>query len=185
MKIYWLNILKRPKFKFHRRWWYIWLECGRARLHFGCILLWIYDNTGPFSYSPNSHSFWMFGKRPWKVFIENHPKIPGGFLADKFGARVLLSAGMLCTSFLTLFTAIVADWGPDWLIALRILEGLGEGVTYPAAASFWARWAPAHERSRMIGFCFAGAQMGTVLAIPLTGLLIEIRNDSLFLLKVQ
>ena len=105
---------------------------------------------------------------------ENHSKIPGGFLADKFGARVLLSAGMLCTSFLTLFTAIVADWGPDWLIALRILEGLGEGVTYPAAASFWARWAPAHERSKMIGFCFAGAQMGTVLAIPLTGLLIEI-----------
>lgn len=101
-------------------------------------------------------------------------QIPGGFLADKFGARVLLSAGMLCTSFLTLFTAIVADWGPNWLIVLRILEGLGEGVTYPAAASFWARWAPAHERSRMIGFCFAGAQMGTVLAIPLTGLLIEI-----------
>ena len=90
---------------------------------------------------------------------------------------------MLCTSFLTLFTAVVADWGPDWLIALRILEGLGEGVTYPAAASFWARWAPAHERSRMIGFCFAGAQMGTVLAIPLTGLLIEIRNDCFLYLK--
>ena len=90
---------------------------------------------------------------------------------------------MLCTSFLTLFTAVVADWGPDWLIALRILEGLGEGVTYPAAASFWARWARAHERSRMIGFCFAGAQMGTVLAIPLTGLLIEIRNDCFLHLK--
>ena len=96
-------------------------------------------------------------------------QIPGGFLADKFGARVLLSAGMLCTSFLTLFTEVVASWGPNWLIGLRILEGLGEGVTFPAAASFWARWAPAHERSRMIGFCFAGSQMGTVLAIPLTG----------------
>ena len=39
-------------------------------------------------------------------------QIPGGFLADKFGARLLLSAGMLCTSFLTLFTEPAAAWGP-------------------------------------------------------------------------
>ena len=101
-------------------------------------------------------------------------QIPGGFLADKFGARLLLSAGMLCTSFLTLFTEAAASWGAGWLISLRILEGLGEGVTFPATASFWARWAPPHERARMIGFCFAGAQLGTVFAIPLTGLIIEL-----------
>lgn len=101
-------------------------------------------------------------------------QIIGGWLADRYGARLLLSVGIFCTSFFTLFTEVAAHWGAEWLIALRILEGLGEGVTFPAAASFWARWSPPNERARMLGFCFAGAQLGTVIAIPLTGLIIEL-----------
>ena len=50
-------------------------------------------------------------------------QIVGGWLADKFGARSLLTFGILCTSFFTLFTEVAAHWGPGWLIALRIIEG--------------------------------------------------------------
>ena len=50
-------------------------------------------------------------------------QIIGGWLADRFGARLLLSVGMFCTAFFTLFTEVAAHWGPEWLIALRIVEG--------------------------------------------------------------
>lgn len=63
-------------------------------------------------------------------------QILGGFLADKFGARLLLAGGFFCTSFFTLFTEAAAHWGPGWLVALRVIEGLGEGVTFPGAARF-------------------------------------------------
>ena len=37
---------------------------------------------------------------------------------------------------------------------MRIIEGLGEGVTFPAMLAFLARWAPPEERSRS-GFIIA------------------------------
>jgi MFS transporter, ACS family, solute carrier family 17 (sodium-dependent inorganic phosphate cotransporter), other len=49
--------------------------------------------------------------------------------------------------------------GPNWLIALRFLEGLGEGTTFPALSALLAAWIPLNERSKLgnkhIQFCFS------------------------------
>ena len=69
-------------------------------------------------------------------------QVLGGYLADRFGAKILFGGGVACTSILTILTEPIANLGFGWMVALRVLEGVGEGVTYPAISSFWGKWAP-------------------------------------------
>ncbi|CBY30901.1 unnamed protein product [Oikopleura dioica] len=100
-------------------------------------------------------------------------QVLGGYLADRFGAKILLGVGIGCTAFLTIITRQMADAGFAAMVALRVLEGIGEGVTFPAAASFWGKWAPPNERARLAGFSFSGAQFGTIISMPLSGWLCQ------------
>lgn len=96
-------------------------------------------------------------------------QVPGGYLARKHGAKWLLGLGILGTAVLTLLTPLAADLGAGYLIVVRALEGLGEGVTFPAMHSMWAVWAPPMERSRLLTISYTGSQLGTVVALPLSG----------------
>ncbi|XP_067934784.1 sialin-like [Watersipora subatra] len=97
-------------------------------------------------------------------------QIPGGWLAGKYGGKNLFGFGILCTAVLTLITPLTAKSVPT-LVITRILEGLGEGVTFPAIQGMWAVWAPPMERSKLAMISFSGAQMGTVIGLPLSGLI--------------
>uniref|UniRef100_A0A8C5WLN6 Sialin n=1 Tax=Leptobrachium leishanense TaxID=445787 RepID=A0A8C5WLN6_9ANUR len=98
-------------------------------------------------------------------------QIPGGYLAGKIGGKRLLGIGIFCTSALTLLTPLAADLGAGYLIAVRVIEGFGEGVAYPAMHAMWSQWAPPLERSRLVSLTFAGAELGTVVSLPLSGLI--------------
>lgn len=52
--------------------------------------------------------------------------LPGGILAEKWGGKYLLSLGILSTAFFTLISPVAAKAGSGWLIAVRVLMGLGE-----------------------------------------------------------
>ncbi|XP_068130532.1 sialin-like isoform X2 [Hyperolius riggenbachi] len=98
-------------------------------------------------------------------------QIPGGYLAGKIGGKFLLGFGVLGTAVLTLLTPLAADLGVGYLIAVRVLEGLGEGVTFPSMHAMWSSWAPPLERNRLLSLSYAGAQLGTVVSLPLSGLI--------------
>ncbi|XP_068027016.1 sialin isoform X4 [Melanerpes formicivorus] len=98
-------------------------------------------------------------------------QIPGGYLASKVGGKALLGFGIFGTSVFTLLTPLAAHLGVGYLIAVRALEGLGEGVTFPAMHSMWSAWAPPLERSKLLSISYAGAQLGTVVSLPLSGLI--------------
>ena len=53
-------------------------------------------------------------------------QIPGGRLAELFGARKLLGYGILSTSIFTLLTPVAARASDSMLIISRVLMGLGE-----------------------------------------------------------
>ena len=53
-------------------------------------------------------------------------QVPGGYLARKYGAKWLLGIGILGTVIFTLLTPLAADLGAGYLIAVRVLEGIGE-----------------------------------------------------------
>lgn len=100
--------------------------------------------------------------------------LPGGRLADKYGGKHLIGFGLLLTAVLTLLTPIVAELGgANWLIAVRVLEGLGEGVMFPALNTIMAKWIPPAEKGRLGSLVFSGAQVGTVIGTALSGPLIH------------
>ncbi len=59
-----------------------------------------------------------------------------GWLAERFGARAVLAAGVMLWSFATFGTGFAGGFGA--LLALRILLGIGESVAFPCAAKLLA-----------------------------------------------
>ena len=53
-------------------------------------------------------------------------QIPGGWIAGYIGGTRAFGAGLLLTSFFTLFTAAAARLDYIALIAIRIMEGIAE-----------------------------------------------------------
>uniref|UniRef100_A0A1B0EUK8 Major facilitator superfamily (MFS) profile domain-containing protein n=2 Tax=Lutzomyia longipalpis TaxID=7200 RepID=A0A1B0EUK8_LUTLO len=58
-----------------------------------------------------------------------------------------------------------------------VAMGLGEGPIVPCTHALLAKWIPPNERSRMGAFVYAGAQFGTIVSMPLSGLLAEYGFD--------
>lgn len=111
-------------------------------------------------------------------------QLPGGILAERFGGKRLLLFGIFWTAVLTILTPPLTRLGGfAAIVAVRILEGIGEGVTYPSMHAMLSKWAPPLERSKMVTSVYAGAQIGTVIAMPLSGMLCQYVNwDSVFYL---
>ncbi|CAN7999053.1 unnamed protein product, partial [Ixodes hexagonus] len=100
-------------------------------------------------------------------------QIPGGRLAERFGAKWLYGVGVLITALLTLLTPVAATWSFYAFVALRVMMGLGEGVTFPAMHAMIARWLPKDERSFLSTVIYSGGQIGTVIAMPISGILCD------------
>lgn len=100
-------------------------------------------------------------------------QLPGGFLALKFGGKNLFGLGILSTALFTLLTPLSARAGIGFLVALRVFIGLCEGVVFPANHAVWTKWAPPLERSTLTTVAASGSHIGTVIAMPLSGLLAQ------------
>ena len=98
--------------------------------------------------------------------------IVGGYLADKYGGKKVLGYGLLIWSFFTIITPFFAYSGLWWLIFIRILMGLGEGITFPSWHAIYARWIPFNERTRAVAFTNSGIAAGTVFGYAVAALII-------------
>ena len=112
------------------------------------------------------HLGWVFS-----AFLVGYAafQVVGGWLAYRFGPRLVLAAGVLWWG---LFTALTTIANPHVahaltiLILIRFSLGAGEAVTYPASNQFVAQWIPVQERGRANGWIFAGVGAGAGLSIP-------------------
>jgi ACS family glucarate transporter-like MFS transporter len=94
----------------------------------------------------------------------------GGRLADRFGPRRVLTAGVMWWGVFTALTALVPSHivgALSLFMGVRFLLGAGEAVIYPSANQFIARWIPVRERGIANGFIFAGVGAGAGLTPPL------------------
>ncbi len=96
----------------------------------------------------------------------------GGYFADKYGGKKVLGYALIIWSLFTILTPFFAYSGLWWLIFIRILLGIGEGVTFPAWHSIYARWIPFKERTRAVGFTNSGIAAGTVFGYVVAAIII-------------
>jgi MFS transporter, ACS family, glucarate transporter len=93
-----------------------------------------------------------------------------GRLADRFGPRRVLTAGVIWWGVFTALTALVPENFASALLTLvviRFLLGAGEAVIYPSANQLISRWIPVRERGIANGWVFAGVGAGAGLTPPL------------------
>jgi ACS family sodium-dependent inorganic phosphate cotransporter len=93
------------------------------------------------------------------------PQMLGGWLADRFGGKRVLMAGVLLWSIGTLLTPAAAEISFGALLVMRAVLGLGESVHFPTVHSLAARWTIASERSRAISLYVSGVSFGTAVAL--------------------
>jgi len=94
----------------------------------------------------------------------------GGYLADRFGPRRVLTGGVVWWGIFTALTALIPagiEGALFLFVSVRFFLGAGEAVIYPAANQFVARWIPIHERGIANGLIFAGVGAGAGLTPPL------------------
>jgi MFS family permease len=89
-------------------------------------------------------------------------EIPGGWLADRFGARALLTRIVLWWSLFTALTG--AAWSYTSLLVVRFLFGCGEAGAFPGSASAISRWFPRAERGQAQAVIMVGSRLGGALA---------------------
>jgi MFS family permease len=94
---------------------------------------------------------------PYLVF-----QIIGGWVSDRFGAKRTLVVCGLIWAGATVLTGLASGFVS--LIIARLLLGLGEGATFPAATAAMSRWVPKEKRGFAQGITHAFARLGNALA---------------------
>ncbi|CAG0917729.1 unnamed protein product [Notodromas monacha] len=98
----------------------------------------------------------------------------GGRVGELIGAKRVLGYPLFCAALLTLLTPLAAKmYGYGAVIGVRVLIGMAEGVSYPAAHALLSHWAPPLERSKMSSIIYTGAQVGTIGTLAPAGILMS------------
>ncbi|XP_076263019.1 sialin-like [Rhynchophorus ferrugineus] len=102
---------------------------------------------------------------------------PGGWLSDKIGARHVTGTCILLAAILNLVQPILITsggeyWGFVYSIIIRFLIGLVQGPIVPTIATFMSNWAPTKERAYLGGIAYAGGNLGNIVGIIVTGVII-------------
>ncbi len=92
-------------------------------------------------------------------------QVPGGWLADRWGPRLALTAVVTAWSALTALTG--AAWSLFSLVVIRFLFGIGEAGAFPGTARAFVNWLPQSERGRANGVFFSGSRVGAAMAFPM------------------
>lgn len=104
-------------------------------------------------------------------------QIPAGYFAMRFGGTKIFGVAIFLASLFTLVTPFAARFNVWALVILRVLEGLVLGVMLPCNHQIWSLWAPLQERTTLVTIAIAGMNVGTVVTMPLTGLLTKYGFD--------
>jgi MFS family permease len=99
-------------------------------------------------------------------------QIFGGWIGDRFGARMALTVAGVIWSAGTVLTGLA---GSLWaMIAARLILGFGEGATFPLATRAMSDWTPASRRGFAQGITHSAARLGNAITPPMVAALIAL-----------
>ncbi|KAK4874077.1 hypothetical protein RN001_013437 [Aquatica leii] len=100
-------------------------------------------------------------------------QLPAARIAELFSAKWVMFFSVFINVICTILTPVCAKAHYGLFIFMRVLEGVGGGVTFPGMHVLLARWAPPNERSVMSSIVYAGTALGTVIFTLVTGLIAD------------
>src|SRR5208283_1165444 len=88
--------------------------------------------------------------------------IMGGFLATKFGTRIVITLPLTITGIATMLTGFAQSF--EFAVGTQALSGLGSGAAYIPALALGSAWFAATRRGLATGIVAAGIGGGTMIA---------------------
>lgn len=118
---------------------------------------------------------YIFSAFGWAYVIG---QIPGGWLLDRFGSKLVYGLSLLIWSFFTLLQGFIG-WVPATaavatLFVLRFLVGLAESPSFPGNSRIVAAWFPTNERGTAAAIFNSAQYFATVVFAPLMGWLVHV-----------
>ena len=93
-------------------------------------------------------------------------QVPGGLLAERFGARRMLAWASGWWSLFTILTPL--GFSAASFVALRGLLGAGQAADWPSSVLAIRRWFPDAERAKANSILLGGLYLGPIVGSPLT-----------------
>jgi len=115
---------------------------------------------------------YVFSAFGWSYVIG---QLPGGWLLDRFGSKLVYFGSILAWSLFTMaqggvsFLTATAGSAVVVLFSLRLLVGLSEAPSFPANGRIVAAWFPASERGTASAVFNSAQYFATVLFAPIMG----------------
>ncbi|KAK2572965.1 Vesicular glutamate transporter 2 [Acropora cervicornis] len=104
-------------------------------------------------------------------------RLPSGCLALRLGGTRIFGYAIFLASMLTLLTPVATRYSVYGMIAVRAGEGLMLGAVFPCNHAIWSKWAPPLERTTLVTLAISGCHVGTIITMPLSGLLTKYGFD--------
>ncbi|XP_014682022.1 PREDICTED: sialin-like [Priapulus caudatus] len=109
------------------------------------------DETGEFVWSKPTQGI-VLSAFFWGYLLT---QLPGGWLATYLGGKRVYGYGQLLASVMALLAPVASNYSYKTLLVVRFIQGIGQGVVFPAMHVFWGTWAHPYERSKLVNFTIA------------------------------
>ncbi|CAF1507024.1 unnamed protein product, partial [Didymodactylos carnosus] len=108
----------------------------------------------------------------WAGYI--FTQIPGGWLASKYGCKIVYFMSLFTSSIITLISCgmyFMADTEVILIVIFRFFIGITHAVIYPVTMTLWSQWAVPEERGTLISIGYCGTHLGTAITMFIGGIL--------------
>ncbi|XP_076041257.1 putative transporter slc-17.2 isoform X2 [Oratosquilla oratoria] len=100
-------------------------------------------------------------------------QIVGGRAAELYGGTRVFGVAIAGSGFLSLLIPVCARQSYLLLLAIRFIQGLVQGPSWPSMHAITAQWIPAEERSKFMGPVYFATHLGIIIAMPVCGILTD------------
>ena len=118
---------------------------------------------------------WVFSAFGWTYVLA---QVPGGWLLDRFGSRLVYCASLILWSVFTVLQGgvglLAAAAAIPVLFVLRALVGVAEAPSFPANGRIVATWFPTAERGTAAAIFNSAQYLATALFAPIMGAIITL-----------
>ncbi|GBN74032.1 Putative inorganic phosphate cotransporter [Araneus ventricosus] len=104
-------------------------------------------------------------------------QVPGARLAEIYSGKWIFGLGIGISALLSLIIPVAAEFHTTFLIIVRALQGVAQGVTFPAIYNLLGRWTAEEEKTLVEAVVISGINIGTVAGMPLAA---KLTNSEFF-----